>query len=335
MTTVAQTIARASRGRLIRAIIGIALVAVTLIAGYRYLYNFALGPFPADVDAIAAAGEPGDLLRYYLTIEGDKTYDTGFYLEKTTDGIVTGRSNYYALAVGDRLLLIETPLDRLRTSFTGYLELPRSDVAQQVIADIEARDQSLKGVFLPMQLTDDDFKGPGYGLLIVIPLLLGWMIWTLVSALVWAGDHTRHPIARDLGRFGDAGLAISSIDAELAADHQFIGLLHLTPTWLIKRGDGVLQATRHEDIVWIYKVVKTYRAYGLPVGKRYTAVICDRYGKKIEIWKRQEEPVNQMLAAAAQRAPWAIMGYTAETEKAWRRSRDSVVARVDQRLRAR
>jgi hypothetical protein len=332
MTTVGQTIARACRGRITRAVIGLALIAVSLLAGYRYLYNFFAGPFPADSAALIAAGRPDDLLRYYLTLEVDKTYDTGFYLEEKTDGIVTGRSNYFVVPVGGRLLLVQTPSRSIGTTITGHLEQPRPDVKQEVIADIEGRYPNLSGAFLPMQLTDDDFMGPGYGLLIIVPLLVGWLLWTLVSALIWAGDPLRHPIARDLGRFGDARLAISSIDAELAADHAWVENLHLTPTWLIHQVRGTLRATRHEDIVWIYKTVKTYRAYGIRVGKRYTARICDRHGKVIDIWKRQEGPVNQMLAAAAQRAPWAIMGYKPETERAWKRSRATVVAGVDQRL---
>jgi hypothetical protein len=300
--------------------------------GYRYLYNFFAGPFPADTAALVAAGGPDDLMRYYLTLDVDQAYETGFYLEEKTDGIVTGRKNYFIVPVEDRLLLVQTPSHALGASITGHLEQPRSDVKEELIADIEARYPKLAGSFLPMQFTDGDFKGLGYGLLIVVPLLAGWLIWTLISALIWMGDPMRHPIARDLARFGDARLAISSIDAELMADHQYVDTMHLTLSWLIKQDGGQLRATRHEDIVWIYKIVKTYRYYGIPVGKRYTATICDRYGKEIKFWKRQEEPVNQMLTAAAQRAPWANMGYKAETERAWKRSRATVVAVVDQRL---
>ncbi len=332
MTTVFQTIAKASRGRMIRAAIVIALIVIALFASQRHLSNIFAGPFPADIAALAAADGPGDLERYYLSVEADKAYETGFYLEEKTNGVVTGRKNYYALAVGDRLLLVQTPATSPRTDFTGYLEAPRSDVQQEVIADIESRDPSLRGIFLPMQLTEGDLRGPGYALVLGVPLLLGWMLWTLLSGLIWAGDPMRHPIARALGRFGDARLAISSIDAELAVDHAYIGSMRLTPTWLIKQGGGRLEATRHEDVVWLYKTVKTYRSYGIPVGKRYIATICDRHGKEIVLWAKQEEPVSQMLTAAAARAPWAVMGYKPETEKAWRRSRAEVVAGVDQRL---
>jgi hypothetical protein len=332
MITVGQTIARASRGRIIRALLGIALIAAALIAGQRYIYNFFAGPFPADIDALSAVSGPGELSRYYLSVEGDEVYKTGFYLEKKTDGVVTGRSNYYALALGDRLLLVETPATSPRTSFTGYLEQPRSDVQREVIADIESRDPSLRGAFLPMQLTDGDFKGLGWGLLLVIPALLGWMLWTLISALIWAGAPTLHPIARALGRFGDVRQAIGSIDAELATNHQRVGDLRLTPTWLIHQTRATLQVTRHEDIVWIYKKTITHRSYGVVTGRFHAAVICDRHGGEIAIQLKDEALVSQMLAAVASRAPWAIMGYQAEIERAWRRSRAAVVAGVDQRL---
>lgn len=332
MPTVAQTIARASRGRIARAAIVIALIVIALIAGRRYLYNFFAGPFPADIDALVAASGPDDIERYYITIEGERAYKTGFYLEQKTDGIVTGRKNYYALAIGDRLLLVETPAATPRTRFTGYLERPRSDVRREVIADIEGRDPSLEGVFLPMQLTDGDFRGVGWGLLILVPLLGGWMLWTLLSGVVWLGDPLRHPIARALGRLGDARQAISAIDAELAAEHARVGNLHLTAGWAIHLVRGTLRAARYEDIVWIYKKTTTYRAYGIPAGKAHTAMICDRHGAVISIRHKDEALINQMLAATAQRAPWALMGYKPEIERAWRRSRPEVVAGVDQRL---
>jgi hypothetical protein len=125
-------------------------------------------------------------------------------------------------------------------------------------------------------------------------------------------------------------MAISSLDAELMADHTKVGDLHLTPTWLAHLKSSDLKATRFDDIAWIYKMVTTHRTNGVRTGTTYTAQIWDRHGAQM-IVQAKEDVVNEMLNATVQRAPWALAGHNPEIEKAWKSNRASVLAAVDQR----
>jgi hypothetical protein len=322
---VAQTISRSNRNRLILAILGIIAVIVYAAISYRYFYNFFLGPFPITSEELVAANGPDDLFRYYVIVEGQEVYDTGGTLTRKRNGIETDKSYYLALNLGDRALLIEAPSITTEPSFTGYLETPTSDVKTKIIDDIESGDASLKGIFLPMQLTTSDFKFPGYLGLILATLVLGFSLWGVGTAVQRYGDSGSHPIARALGRFGDSNMVISSVDAELRAEHPKVGDLHLTPTWLIHLTSSNMSATRFDDIAWMYKLVTKNRN-----GITYSAQIWDRHGVQMNV-QAKEDLVNQMLNAAVQRAPWALAGHNAEIEKAWKSDRASVLAAVDQR----
>lgn len=265
---VAQTIARSNRNRLILSIVGIVAVIIFAAVSYRYFYNFFLGPFPITPDELVTAQRPGDLFRYYVTVEGSDVYDTGGTLTRRRNGIVTGKSYYLALNLNDRLLLVEAPAVTQTPKFTGYLESPSSDVRTKIIEDIEAEDPALNDIFLPMQLSTGDFKFSGYLGLLLGAAVLGLSFWGLGTAVQRFGDNRSHPIVRSLGRFGDPALAISSLDSELIADHPRVGDLHLTPTWLVYQKGGALKAARFEDLVWVYKLVTKSRS-----GTTYSAQI--------------------------------------------------------------
>jgi hypothetical protein len=329
---VGQTIARANRNRLIYSIVGVLAVIAFGAISYRYFYNFFLGPFPTTLEELSAANGPGDLFKYYVTVDGSRSIDTGFQMEHRRNGSVTSTDNYLALDLGKRLLLVQSPdvVVSIKTSYTGYLETSDSEVQTKVIDDIEASDPALKGIFLPMQLTDSDFKFSGYLGLVAAALVLGLSLWGIFGALQRSSDPGRHPIAKALGRFGDPSMAISAIDSELMVDHPKVGNLHLAPTWLVHQQSAALSATRFEDIAWIYKLVTTHRTNGIRTGKTYTAQIWDRHGVAMII-PGKEDLVNQMLNAVVQRAPWALAGHSAEIEQAWKSNRAAVVAAVDQR----
>lgn len=327
--TVATTIARIARRRLIGSLVGLAILAVVAALSARYMYNFIAGPFPATLAELAAVERADDLSRYFVTVAGADSYDSGFELETTRDGRVIGTMRYLILDLGERVLLVQTTQGPGQTSFTGYLAEPTAEVRQRIIAEIEAR-TGLDGIFLPMQLTDDDLRRPGY---LGIPLWLaaaGLCLWGLLRAIQWRASPLSHPIARALGRFGDAPQTISAIEAELLAPHAQIGDAHLTAGWLVLAQPIRLQAARLDEIVWLYKLVTKRRVNGVPAGQSFSAEIRDRHGVAISVYGAEAQ-VNQLLSAAAQRAPWAIVGYSAEVEQAWKKNRGAVLASVEQR----
>jgi hypothetical protein len=128
--------------------------------------------------------------------------------------------------------------------------------------------------------------------------------------LLSVANTSRHPIIRNLKRFGERDTIIPQIEHELANDHVKVGkTIHLTAHWLVQFTSSSFKATPLTDVMWIYKQVIQHRTYGIPVGKSYVAFIYDRYGKSISV--RGKEPlITNVLANVATYAPWVKMGYT-------------------------
>lgn len=324
------TINRSNRNLLIIALVALLALVVFAALTFRYYANFFAGPSAISQADLLGAQDADDLFQYYVTVEGDDVADTGFTLETTRNGVVTSTKNYLGLLVGDKVLLIETAKMAIGTAFTGSLIDIPGDVQREVVDVLVKDEPDLKGIFLPMMLRDDDFNFSGYlGIALTIGLaaLAGW---NLFRGLTRMSDPSRHPIMRALSRFGDPRMVVGDLDAQLAVDHPKVGNVHITPNWMVHTQKSDLNATRFDDIVWIYKQVTQHRTNGIPTGKTFTAQIYDRHGAQIVV-QGKEDLINQTLNAILQRAPWAIAGHSSELEKAWKSNRAALVAAADHR----
>jgi hypothetical protein len=329
------TTIRRSNRKLLLWCVAVAVLLLGLGAlNRRYFYNFFAGPAAIDRQTLLATTDPDMLPRYWVTVTGDEVADTGFQQvsrnTKTNDERVTNA--YMALLLDKRVLMVKAPDDASVTEYTGYLEPLPSDVRTQIIGDAERTAPTLRGAFLPYMLNTDSFRTSGYiALGLGIPLF-GLCVFGLIRAIRRSNDPFAHPIMRALSRFGPPDYVASQLDAELSAEHPKLDKLHLTPSWLVQATSTSLAAMRIEDIVWAYKQVTQHRTNGVPTGKTYTAQLWDRYGVCITV-AGKEAFVNQVLEAAAQRAPWLLAGFSPELEKTWKSNRAAVLATVDQRRR--
>jgi hypothetical protein len=234
-----QNIRRCNRNLLITG--AIIVLAVLGLAAFnaRYLYNFFLGPFVVDGPALATSANPAAATKYFVTLKGDEVIETGFHqvrkqVNKYTRAVTseTVTSDYVALGVGNRLLVIKSPTGHTGAEFTGALvEIPEN-INSQFISEVERQQQGMRGVFLPVMLDATDFRGPGYwGLGIGVPLL-AFGVWSLAKAGKRMANHDAHPVIGSLARFGPPRNIVTAIDAEAKNGAQItsIGRLTLTPS---------------------------------------------------------------------------------------------------------
>jgi hypothetical protein len=60
----------------------VSLILIVAVVGYaaierRYLYNFFAGPFQVSGPQLVTIQQPGSQLRYFVTVKGDDSSDTG------------------------------------------------------------------------------------------------------------------------------------------------------------------------------------------------------------------------------------------------------------------
>jgi hypothetical protein len=332
---VTNIIRRSNRNLLLWSLLGIIAVAVGVILGLNYLQNFIQGPYTVDKQEILNIKDLGSQQKTFITLKGDDMVDTGYYhyTQKKGSSVENVDAYYGALLLEDRYLLVKTgqKVDEKTTTYTGGLVAMSSKEQSQIIGDIEQENPDLKGVFLPYMLDTGDFRTPGY-----IGLAVGGVVLLLslfgLSRFAGRSNPLNHPIMKRLAKFGDAEQVASQIDMEMSGDHPKAGNAHFTRSWLVQATGASLNATRFNDIMWVYKKITQHRTNGIPTGKTYSVLIWDRYGQCITI-NAKENVINEVIDATLNRAPGAIGGFNKEIETMWNKNRDQFITTVDGRAR--
>ena len=332
---------RSSDRNMLIANLGLVLVPLAIgVSTARYWSNFAAGPLKIDRQSLIAIKNPEAADRYFVTVKGDKSIDTG--LEQITQrkskysGTVTSQkvsAKFAALVIDQKFLIVKATAEHAgNVEFTGELTPVSSEVQQQVINDAVSKNPKMKEAFLPFMLEETDFRTSGYfGLALGLPcILLG--LWNLKKVGGRWGKPEQHPIAKALSAKGDASMVASQVEHELQSGaNDALGNTKITRSWLFQPSFfGGLSALPLDSLVWAYKKVTTRRTYGIPVGKSWAAVICDRNGKSIEI-SGKEAQVDQVLQKLWQQAPWIMGGYSDELQKLWSQERSKFIEVVDLR----
>ncbi len=331
-----------SNRNLFLANLGLLLVPLTIgFTNPRYWHNFALGPFPIERQTLLSIQEPDKLDKNFLNIEGDKSFKTGFQeitkrVSKATGAVKseTVSAEYIALVIDKKILIVKAKTENAsNTKFTGELVNLPENVQSNLISKAEAENPRLKGVFMPFMLEENDFRFAGYlGLAVGLPCLLLAM-WNLHKVFKRRVNPQSHPIAKTLSEFDDSpAILAAKIDSEVQSKNNkySLGLLTITPSWLLRETRYGLDILKLEQLVWIYSKVTQHRTNGIPTHKSYAAILLNRQGKSLEITGKEQE-INQVIQEIIQRVPWVIMGFSDELQQLWNTDRSRMFEFIDER----
>jgi len=319
------TIRRSNRNQLILWGLGLILVLVAISFSVNQYYNLLAGPFEVDKAYIENIKDVQHLDKFYVTVKGDKTLDTGYYETSTTNGIQTGKSYYKALLLDDRLLLIKSGDADNKDGYSGALTTIPSDEQREVLDAILREAPNASDAFLPYMMDAYEFRNTGFGGMAAAAIALLVCLWGLLRTISRVVSHERHPIWRGLERFGEPASIADQISTEVNNSAQTVGKAQVTPNWLVAAQKSTLEATQLKDVMWAYKKVVSGRG-----GRRYSALVYDRYGKMLTI-NGKEAQVDETLRGIAQRMPWIAMGYSTQIQAAWTKDRANFINAVDQR----
>ena len=311
------------------------------IVGERYWHNFYFGPFPADAEALSSANDLDAVRQYFVTVRGERVIETGFqeitqevdeYSGEVKSQEVT--ANYLALLMGGKLLIVKSKGQQSNaTQFTGQLvEIPYI-IQTDLIAKAEEANPELQGAFMPVMLKDGDFRLAGYIWLGVgIPFLL-LALWNLSKVPNRQNRPASHPIAKSLSQFGDSLETVAAqIDSEVEMEigKKSSDLTKVTRSWLLNPTRYGLKIAKLDDLAWVYKKVIQHRINGIPTGKTYTATVCDRQGKELEIAAKEPE-VDRILDRILEKVPWVLVRFSPELQQIWQSDREGAIEAVDRR----
>jgi hypothetical protein len=305
-------------------------------AFYRYYYNFFYGPFPISRAELVSVSNPESRQEYFVAVEGDTTFDTGFcHVERTVDKY-TNRvksqrtTGYYELLlINQRLLIVYTERPSTSTSHIGSLERIPYDLRKEFVNDSQPE---VTEAILPFMLDATSFRTGGYwGLLFLIPAF-ALAIWNIQKSVRRSVNATLHPIYKSLERYGDAYHVAGSIDNEYLSRERFVQLpkCFLAKSWLVVPNVFRTDFVHLGYILWVYKQRTKHSVNFIPTGTTYKAIIVTRFGRQIEI-DSAEISVNSILETIYQRVPWIAVGYSDELKTQWKKNPQEFVALIDQR----
>jgi hypothetical protein len=333
MTTwIERTARQKSIGQVVLFLVVTAIVAFIFEMNSAYMKVFFKGPPPATAaDLVAAQNADSNnqqIATPYVTITGDKVLNTGVEEVATYEGIIKNVSaGYYALKVGDRILIVKsgkTPL----TTVSGALGSMPYDLKSDLFPP--GTDAADEAVVYPL-LLDTNYRESGWaglfwaGLAEAIFGFFAWHSWRRLSG------NVEYPCIVRARAWGDLAVTSAEVERELeTAVKTKGGGWTLTQNYAVKNIRFSFDIYRLDNLVWVYKKTVKRRMYGvIPMGTTYAAELMFSDGQA-EITGKQKK-VDELLALAGERAPWAVKGYTDELAKFWMSSRAGFVAEVTKR----
>ena len=329
-------IRRTTRNTLVTNLFVLALLLLITWTVHTYYYNFFFGPFPLSGADLVAIHNIESREQYFVTVNGDTTYDTGIYqVEKDVDQSSklvrsqTTKGYYQALLIDHRLLIVYTEHQSTATSFSGVLSHIPYDLQEEFI---DKTDSTVHDAFLPFYLDATSFRSSGYwGLVFLLPVY-GITFWILRKAIRMSRNPSLHPIYNSLQQYGDPVEISNSIDNEFLIQEHFTKLpgCTLSASWLVVTNFYKTDFIPINDILWIYKQRTKHSVNFIPSGSSYKAILITRSGNRMEI-NAKEKAVNTILETIFQRIPWIQIGYSDQLMKIFRKDLQQLTANVDTR----
>jgi hypothetical protein len=284
-----------------------------LVFNTRYVKNFVFGPYAIHGNDLAQIANAETAAHYFISAPAEKVIDTGIQEVTTStengakkDSSVT--AGYYGVLVGNNFLIAKSAT-KPATKVTGELKSFPADLSAQLFSGAEGPD--LQSRCYPFYLDTEGFRTAGYwgiGIGLVFLFVLwkfGRTAWTRLQ------DVNQHPVVRRVQQWGDPiGISFEA-ERELQSGVRYkAGGIFITDKYVITNAFFSFDLLRFEDLLWAYKKVTKRSVNFIPTGKDYDAMLV-MYGG-VKTFRAKEKVVEEVLAFAATRAPWAIVGYSAE-----------------------
>lgn len=283
------------------------------------------GPHPMESEDVAALKSKTGLPHDFVSLEVADALDTGVAYVKTRSGKEESRETYWAVPYGEKVLLVKSR-SQLGQTVQGTFEKMSADLFSKFAGD----DTS---ALLPVVLEEGDPRiGCWIGdiLLAGTAALFGWFF--VVSFRRWQNPSS-HPAVVRLGNRDEQDAASALLESQLGdpsvvrmGGHDFMR------DFLVNQRPHRFDVRRWSDLLWAYQKSTKHSVNFIPTGTTFDAVLCFADGMEVVVQGgRNERVAKGVLAAAQERAPWAVHGFDERTQRAWKKDRAGFCQAVDER----
>ncbi|HEV8096178.1 MAG TPA: DUF6709 family protein [Burkholderiales bacterium] len=307
----------------------LACLLLFVLSQHRYIANFFQGPFTlgkAELDSIQDASSTP---RYFARVSGSKAIDTGIrqITVRKRAGVETSRSvsgEFYVLMLEDRLLVVKGSSGPQQLTAEGELLPMRRELEAKLFNTPDM--QAIKKRFYPFYIEDGSFRLPGYIAGAVIAVIGFFAVWLGAAPLKQYLAPSTHPLAQKVASWGDPARVAAQIEQQSRAPRYKSVPWQITDQYLIQSAFFAFDLHRLTDLQWAYK-----RVTSSGTAKGYNAVLVMN-GGSADV-RGSEKDIDAVLDLAAERAPWAVFGYSKEIEEQFNKNRQGFAATIEQRRR--
>jgi hypothetical protein len=328
---IGRNISRTNRNLLLVNGIIVACCLVVLALVLPWLKTVFHGPKPMKVSDVAQIRDPDEIKDWYVTVDFEPHRFLAEYYQ--ISGSKSGTRNYSFYQTNQGTLIVHTgKISDPPTQITGKIRGHTSEVTSKVLSNVP---RTARRPVLPVMVQSDN---PMIGVWVfgaVWTPFFAFGVWNLTKAAKRLSDQSKHPIMSKLGRLGSPEQLAPAIDAEMAANHQVTGNVHLTRSWLCRPTTYGLDLVHLPDVLWAYRKQTKHYTNGVPTGTTHATVVRDRHGQSVELQMRKTEQVDELLSAIGGAVPEALIGFDEQLDRIWLKNKQEVIAAVDQRRRQR
>ena len=193
--------------------------------------------------------------------------------------------------------------------------------------------QAIREKLYSFYIDDDSFREGGYivlGAWVVFGGLLFIFVrrdWRLLC------NPESHPVVARARAWGDPMVVGADAQREsLSLVLKAGGGWRVGERYVIQQALFSFDIFRWSDLLWAYKNVTRRSINFIPTGKSYSAVLHFATGSKASTAiQAGQKVVDRILEFALERAPWAILGYSAELKTVFDKKPEEFRAAVEQR----
>ena len=294
------------------------LLAGTLVGWTIFLpywISFFRGPVEATTEELLGTGSSPVSAEKYLSVHGDKTFDTGMtqITTHTTNGVETSRETsayYYLLRINDAPLLVKGK--RIDTAAQGRLVPIPDDLKSDLFSGSSGR---LQSALMPRMLdASENFRENGYWAIGCSIGAVGLAALFARRALQRIGEPGTHPAVQWMHTMPDPAAAAADVERELAHAVRYKKASNtLTQNYVVRRFFFSFRVYALDDLLWCYKQIIQRRVNFIPAGKSHVLKMIFRTGS-LDM-EAAGGDVDNLVGSIATARPWALYGYSPELAK--------------------
>jgi hypothetical protein len=300
----------------------------------RWVRNVFKGPFEISAAELSTIKGIWNSPVYFVRVTGTDPVDMGVVLwtVETKNDVEVRRSvtaEYYSLVVGDKRLIVETAkLGSVRKpAVIGVLTAFPLGLRSRLEGELGRA--ALRRDYYPFYLKVGSIRGQVFWFIGAAGLIVGALFLLVRPRLKILASPDENPLMNKIEIWGSPTQVSSDLEREWRRPADLkLRSWRITTSFLIRSGPFDFDVFRFEDILWAYGMVTRHWTYLIPTGSTHKAHLVCSNGKAVVRGRRKA--VEKLLALAAERAPWAIFGFSPETRAQFRKDPRAFRERIEE-----